>query len=73
MFKSISMGACEIISLIHSLNKAQVEDNGHLDYLLLDEKVRAVNFYLNVIFIVNNEGLLNGFILFVSLFGLLTN
>jgi hypothetical protein len=40
-----------MISLIHSLIRAQVEDNGRLDYLLLDIKVRPNSLFLNVIFI----------------------
>jgi hypothetical protein len=40
-----------MISLIHSLIRAQVEDNGRLDYLLLDIKVRPNSLFLSVIFI----------------------
>ncbi len=40
-----------MISLIYSLIRAQVEDNGRLDYLLLDIKVRPSSLFLNVIFI----------------------
>jgi hypothetical protein len=44
-----------MIFLTHSLIRAQVEDIRHLDYLLLDKKVRANRLLLNVIFIFNNE------------------
>ncbi len=43
------------IFLTHSLIRAQVEDIGHLDYLLLDKKLRANGLLLNVIFNFSDE------------------
>ncbi len=44
-----------MISLIHSLIRAQVKNNGCLDYLLLDKKVRPNSLFFNATFIFMNE------------------